>query len=156
MSNQIIGNIGLYFVCYRLSQLGWLAMTTSRNTRGIDVVAYEETGTKFVGLQVKTVSDRNAVSLRNGGIFLGDFWLVVNIVHDSIAVYVLTPKEVEGRLTRNNDGSPIRASLAPRSTPQRRGLETPRCVAPQSQRPALTPSRHGANGEPWAGTKKRA
>jgi len=81
MSNQITGNVGLYFVCYRLSQLGWLAMSTSRNTRGIDVVAYEETGTKFVGLQVKTVSDRNAVSLGKGETFLADYWLVVNIVN---------------------------------------------------------------------------
>jgi hypothetical protein len=31
VSNQIVGNIGLYYVCYRLSCFGWNAMPTARN-----------------------------------------------------------------------------------------------------------------------------
>jgi len=37
---QITGNIGLYYTCYRLSRLGWNVMPTSRNARGIDIIAY--------------------------------------------------------------------------------------------------------------------
>ena len=36
---QIVGNAGLYYASYRLSLLGWNAMPTSRNARGIDVIA---------------------------------------------------------------------------------------------------------------------
>ncbi len=52
--------------------------------------------------------------------------------------------------------APTRLSLASCSTPSRRGLETPAPVARAVRRPALTASRHEANGEPWVGTKKRA
>lgn len=35
--HQVTGNIGLYWTCYQLSQLGWNAMPTARNARGVDV-----------------------------------------------------------------------------------------------------------------------
>ena len=40
--NQITGNVGLYYVCYRLSIMGWNAMPTARNARGIDIIAYNK------------------------------------------------------------------------------------------------------------------
>lgn len=57
--SQITGNVGLYYVCYKLSCLGWNVMPTSRNTRGIDIVAYDQSGKKFVGIQVKALSKRD-------------------------------------------------------------------------------------------------
>jgi transposase len=51
---------------------------------------------------------------------------------------------------------PTGPSLAPCSTPSRRGLERSVAAAPAARRPALTASRHGADGNPWVGTKKRA
>ena len=60
---QITGNIGLYYTCYRLSKMGWNVMPTSRNARGIDIIAYNREGTKFIGIQVKTLSKRNPVPL---------------------------------------------------------------------------------------------
>jgi hypothetical protein len=52
--------------------------------------------------------------------------------------------------------APTQPSLASCSTPSRRGLETPVSAARTTRRPALTASRHEANGRPWVGTKKRA
>jgi Winged helix-turn helix len=52
--------------------------------------------------------------------------------------------------------APTRQSLAPCSTPSRRGLEAPAPTARTTRRPALTASRHEADGAPWVGTKKRA
>jgi hypothetical protein len=52
--------------------------------------------------------------------------------------------------------APTPASLAPGSTPSRRGLQAPVHAAPAARRPALTASRHEANGKPRVGTKKRA
>jgi transposase len=51
---------------------------------------------------------------------------------------------------------PTPPSLAPCSTPSRRGLEAPAPAARTARRPALTASRHQANGKPRVGTKKRA
>ena len=52
--------------------------------------------------------------------------------------------------------APTQPSLAPCSTPSRRGLQAPVRAAPTARRPALTASRHEANGKAWVGTKKRA
>ena len=32
-SNQIVGNVGLYYVCYELSKRGWNVLPTSRNAK---------------------------------------------------------------------------------------------------------------------------
>ena len=52
--------------------------------------------------------------------------------------------------------APTCPSLAPCSTPSRRGLEALQPAPPAAHRPALTASRPVANGDPWVGTKKRA
>jgi hypothetical protein len=52
--------------------------------------------------------------------------------------------------------APTQPSLAPCSTPSRRGLQVAVHAAPAARRPALTASRHEAEGKPWVGTKKRA
>ena len=60
---QIVGNIGLYYVSYRLSQLGWNVMPTARNAKGIDLVAYDLAGNTYRGIQVKSLSKRDPVPL---------------------------------------------------------------------------------------------
>jgi hypothetical protein len=51
--------------------------------------------------------------------------------------------------------APTAPSLASCSPPSRRGLEAPASVARKARRPALTASRHKANGKSRVGTKKR-
>lgn len=92
---QITGNIGLFYVCYELSRKGWNVMPTSRNARGIDIVGYNNDGRKFIGIQVKTLSQRSPVPLGNTlEKIMGDFWIIVNNVVDSLCIYILQPKEV--------------------------------------------------------------
>ena len=57
--NQLVGNTGLYYVCYELSKKGWNAMPTSRNARGVDVVIYDQKATKSHTIQVKSLSKRS-------------------------------------------------------------------------------------------------
>jgi hypothetical protein len=52
--------------------------------------------------------------------------------------------------------APTQQSLAPCSTPSRRGLEAAASAARTMRRPALTAPRHEAKGRAWVGTKKRA
>jgi hypothetical protein len=52
-SNQVVGNIALYYTAYILSRHGWNVLPTCRNTRGVDIVIYSQDGTKMHTIQVK-------------------------------------------------------------------------------------------------------
>src|SRR5580700_3223614 len=58
---QVTGNVGMYFAAYRLSQMGWNVMPTSRNARGIDLLAYDAAVDRKLGIQVKALSKRSPV-----------------------------------------------------------------------------------------------
>lgn len=62
-NNQLTGNVGLYYVCYRLSRLGWNVLPTSRNARGVDIVVYDQKGKRRHTIQVKTLSTENNIPL---------------------------------------------------------------------------------------------
>ena len=53
-SSILIGVSGEYFVAAELSRRGYVASVTLRNTRGIDIIASNEEGSKTVNIQVKT------------------------------------------------------------------------------------------------------
>jgi len=53
-SSILIGVSGEYFVAAELSRRGYVASVTLRNTRGIDILASNEEGSKTVNIQVKT------------------------------------------------------------------------------------------------------
>ena len=63
ITTQTIGNIGLYYVYYRLSLNGWNVMPTSRNTKGIDIIVFSQDAPRKISIQVKTLSKRNPVPL---------------------------------------------------------------------------------------------
>ncbi len=93
---QIIGNVGLYYTCYRLSLMGWNVMPTSRNARGIDIIAYDADATSFVGVQVKTLSKKDPVPIGSKlDNVMGDFWVIVNNVVKEPNAFVLLPSEVK-------------------------------------------------------------
>jgi hypothetical protein len=51
---QVVGNTGLYYVCYEPSKRGWNVLPTSRNAKGVDIVIYgQKAGRKFT-IQVKS------------------------------------------------------------------------------------------------------
>ena len=60
-SNQNVGNAGLFYVCFELTKRGWNVLPTSRNARGIDIVAYSHDGTRTITIQVKSLSRRSPV-----------------------------------------------------------------------------------------------
>lgn len=91
-----VGNAGLYFACYQLSLLGWNAMPTTRNARGIDVLAYSRDGKRFLGLQVKSLSKRATVPIGTSlEKLMGDFWIIVNKVTTDPTAFILRPREVK-------------------------------------------------------------
>ena len=116
MSTQIVGNTGLYFVCYELSKLGWNVMPTARNAKGIDLVAYNQTADRFVAVQVKALSKRNPVPLGNTlEKIMGDYWVIVNNLEGTPGVYVMTPEEVRVRAHRGEKEGRVSYWLQPKS-----------------------------------------
>jgi hypothetical protein len=96
ITSQTIGNIGLYYTCYRLSLFGWNVMPTARNAKGIDIVIFSQHGHRKRLIQVKTLSKKNPVplgeSLEN---LFADFVVVCVRAHPNEPdCFVLTPDEV--------------------------------------------------------------
>jgi hypothetical protein len=64
------GNVGVYLVAAKLSQMNLIALTTSRNTKGYDVVVLNPYTNRGKGLQVKC-SDREEFPIMQS--FLKDY-----------------------------------------------------------------------------------
>lgn len=54
LTSILSGVAGEYFVAAELSRLGYVASVTLRNTKGIDVLASNDSASRTVGIQVKT------------------------------------------------------------------------------------------------------
>jgi hypothetical protein len=116
VNTQIVGNMGLYLVCYELSKLGWNVMPTARNARGVDIIAYNATATRFLGIQVKSLSKRNPVPLGPTlDKVMGDFWFIVNNLAGTPGIYILKPQEVRERAHRGVKEDRISYWLQPKT-----------------------------------------
>jgi hypothetical protein len=68
-----VGNIGMYYAAYRLSQQCWNVMPTGRNARGVDPLIYGVNAHIYNGIQVTALSKRSPVPLgRTLDGFIGD------------------------------------------------------------------------------------
>lgn len=99
-NTQVTGNIGMYYVSYRLSTLGYNVLATARNAKGIDLVVYNETATKMLGIQVKCLAKKNtAIPLgkhENLDHLIGEVWTVVVLNGEERPnTYVLTLDEIK-------------------------------------------------------------
>jgi hypothetical protein len=111
---QITGNAGLYFCCYQLSLRGWNVMPTARNARGVDIIAYNFDATRFIGVQVKSLSKRDPVPLGNSlEKVMGDYWVIVNRIASEPAAFILFPTEVRDLAHRGEKDGRISFWLQP-------------------------------------------
>jgi len=116
LETQIVGNMGLYYVCYRLSQLGWNVMPTARNARGVDIVAYNGDCLQFIGIQVKALSKRDPVPLgKTLANIMGDFWIIVNNLASIPRAFVMLPAEVRDLAHRGEKAGSVSYWLQPAS-----------------------------------------
>ncbi len=79
---NITGNIGLYYVAYKLSLLDWHVLTTSRNVKGPDLIIYDSDFCKSHTVQVKAFSEEDAIGLGTKPIIVADYIVVCNWVRD--------------------------------------------------------------------------
>jgi hypothetical protein len=94
---QVVGNIGMYYAEYRLSQQGWNVMPTARNARGVDLLAYDVGAHVYKGIQVKALSNRVPVPLgKSLDRFIGDWWIIVtNAGTTTPMCFIMKPEEVK-------------------------------------------------------------
>jgi hypothetical protein len=113
---QVVGNVGLYYAAFRLSQHGWNVMPTARNARGIDLLAYDVNGHIFKGIQVKALSKRAPVPLgKTIDRLIGDWWIIVlNAGATSPTCFVMTPEEVKQLAHRGEKEERISYWLQPK------------------------------------------
>jgi hypothetical protein len=111
---QITGNIGLYYVCFQLSRIGWNAMPTSRNARGVDIIAYNGDCSRMISIQVKTLSRKNPVPLGHSlERVIGDFWVIVNEVVTYPKSYIMLPQEIRDLAHRGEKDGRVSYWLQP-------------------------------------------
>jgi hypothetical protein len=117
LSNQVVGNVGLYYVCYRLSLAGWNAMPTARNARGIDIVLYSGDGQRFSTVQVKTLSNRAPVPLGKhlDHLFAAHFVICRRFTSERPECFVLTPDEVRAAAHKGEKNNKVTYWLQPKS-----------------------------------------
>jgi len=116
LPNQAVGNVGLYYVCYRLSCLGWNVMPTARNARGVDILIYSQDARRTATIQVKALSRRNPVPLggKLEGLF-GDFFVICrNVASERPECFVLTPDEVRRLAHRGEKEGKVSFWLQPK------------------------------------------
>jgi len=114
---QIVGNMGLFYACYQLSLLGWNAMPTSRNARGVDVICFSMDGRKMLTLQVKSLSRKKPPVPLGKSLdkIMGDFWVVVtNVASGRPECYILLPHEVRAMAHRGEKDGRVSYWLQPR------------------------------------------
>jgi len=72
-------------------------MPTARNARGIDIIAYNQDGSRVVTVQVKSLNKRNSVPLgKSMDVFFANFIVVcANVGGSEPECYIMTPAEVK-------------------------------------------------------------
>ena len=117
---QIVGNIGMFYACYRLSRLGWNVMPTARNARGVDIIAYSPDATHFIGVQVKSLSKNSPVPLgKTLDKIAGHRWIIVNnAISDAPSTFIMLPAEVRERAHRREKDGRVSYWLQPRDYDQ--------------------------------------
>jgi hypothetical protein len=115
-SQQVTGNIGMYYAAYRLSRMGWNVMPTSRNARGIDLLIYDATARHCHGIQVKALSKLKppvplGLSTDN---LMGDWWIIVTkAVTENPECFIMKPEEVKALAHRGEKEDRVSYWLQP-------------------------------------------
>lgn len=114
---QMVGNVGLYYVCYRLSLQGWNVMPTTRNAKGVDILAYSsQDASRTVTIQVKALSERSPVPLggKLDNLFAQFVIICRRVTSEQPESFVLTSSEIRKAVVRNEKDNKISYWLNPR------------------------------------------
>jgi len=99
-SIQVIGNAGLYYVCYELFRRGWTVLPTSRNAKGVGVVIYNQNATQTHTIQVKALSKRDPVPFgSNLNNLIAEYVIICRkVFEDKPEMFIIPSGEVKERI----------------------------------------------------------
>jgi hypothetical protein len=115
LPKQVVGNAGLYLVCYELTKRGWNVLPTSRNAKGVDIVIYNQDASEKHTVQVKALSRRSAAGMGTSDQpLIADFLIVcTNVLQDDPRVFVLPGTEAARLVQASGTGSKFSCWLEP-------------------------------------------
>jgi hypothetical protein len=102
---HLVRKAGVFYVCHRLSQMGWNALPSTRKAKGPNVVIDSEGAERTWRLKVRSLSKRDPVPLGKDPNIDAD-WVVVciGVRTDGLSCSVLTPEEVSRLANRDKRG----------------------------------------------------
>ena len=104
-NRQLVRKKGLEYCREQLSRLGWSVEPAAHNVRSVDFIVRSRDASRAVGINVRTSSKRDAVSLGESlESVMGDFWVIVTEVATTPSVFVLLPQEVKELASRDKGG----------------------------------------------------
>jgi hypothetical protein len=102
---HLVRNAGIFYVCHRLSQMGWSAQPRTRYAKGPNVVIHSEGEERTWRLKVRSLSKRDPVPLGKDPHIDADWVIVcIGVSTDSPRCYVLTSDEVSKLANRDKRG----------------------------------------------------
>ncbi|MBA7493141.1 hypothetical protein ES702_03696 [subsurface metagenome] len=115
-SRQLVGNMGLYYVCYKLSKRGWNVLPTSRNARGVDVVIYSQDAIRTHTIQIKALSKRDPVPLGSNIQNLIAEYLIIcrGVSDDKPEVFLAKISGIKSRIHDRRKGDKLSYWLEPK------------------------------------------
>lgn len=103
-NKQRTGNIGLFYIGYKLSRFGWNVLPTIKNAKAIDMMAYNEKGDK-ISIQCKGCTNTESVGpFKNIEDIIADYYIISTDVYRKPVTYILTKDDVLSNLTKNKNG----------------------------------------------------
>ena len=101
LPQHLVRNAGVFYVCHRLSQMGWNATPTTRYSSGPNVVIESADAERTWRLKVRTLSKRDPVPLGKNPQINAD-WVIacIRVRTDNPKCFVMTPDEVSKLATR--------------------------------------------------------
>lgn len=105
LPQHLVRNAGVFYVCHRLSQMGWNALPKTHYAKGPNVVIESDDGERTWRLKVRSLSKRDPVPLGENAHIDAD-WVVVciRVREDNPGCYVLTADEVSKLANRDKRG----------------------------------------------------
>ncbi len=97
--NQLVGNVGLYYICYELSKRDWNVLPTSRNAKGIDIIIYSQDATRTHTIQVKTLSKKSPVPGMKKDSLIAEYLIVCrNVFDEKPEVFISKIADIKNRI----------------------------------------------------------
>lgn len=97
--NHVVGNIGLYYICYELSKRGWNVLPTSRNAKGIDILIYNQDATRMHTIQAKALSKKSPVPGMKKDSLIAEYLIVCrNVSNEKPEVFISKISDIKNRI----------------------------------------------------------